>query len=264
MILVQISDLHVTRPATLLQGVVDTGAHLRQVIAAICHLDPQPDCLVITGDLVENGRPDEYAELRDILSAYAAPLYVIPGNHDEREAFRAAFADQPWMPRRGPVQYTIEAHPLRLVALDTVVPGAPHGELDESCLIWLEDRLAEQPQRPTGVLVHHPPFDTGIAHMDAMGLLQGRDALAAVIRRHAQVQAILCGHVHRPIETRFAGTLAAICPSPAHQISLDLSAGGPAAFVMEPGGYRLWRWDGATLVAHTGVVGKFAGPYTYE
>ena len=104
---------------------------------------------------------------------------------------------------------------------------------------------------------------TGIDHMDAIGLA-GRDALAAIIRDHPQVERVLCGHLHRPIQTRFAGTLASTCPSPAHQVALDLEPDGPSAFVMEPPGYQLHLWNEASgVVSHTVAIGDYAGPFPF-
>jgi 3',5'-cyclic AMP phosphodiesterase CpdA len=112
-------------------------------------------------------------------------------------------------------------------------------------------------------MMHHPPFKTGIAHMDEMGLVNP-EALQRIVSRHPQVERILCGHLHRPIQTRFAGTLASTCPSTAHQIALDLSARGAPRFVIEPPGYQLHLWSAeAGLRSHTAAVGEFAGPYPF-
>jgi Icc protein len=99
--------------------------------------------------------------------------------------------------------------------------------------------------------------------MDKLGL-QGGPALAAVIARHPQVERVLCGHLHRPIEFRFAGTIASTCPSPAHQVALDLDPDAPSAFRMEPPGFQLHAWrEGVGVVSHTAVIGNFAGPFPF-
>jgi 3',5'-cyclic AMP phosphodiesterase CpdA len=110
--------------------------------------------------------------------------------------------------------------------------------------------------------MHHPPFVTGIGHMDDMGL-EGAEAFETVIARHPHVERILCGHLHRSIQCRVGDTVASVCPSTAHQLALDLSPGAPGAFVMEPPGYQLHRWDGRRLVSHTCVVGEFEGPFPF-
>jgi 3',5'-cyclic AMP phosphodiesterase CpdA len=220
--------------------------------------------MVITGDLVDFGRADEYAHLRKLLSPLPMPYYLLPGNHDERGALRAAFTDHAYLRQWQPyIQYAIDDWPLRIVAIDTVIPGEGGGRLDAERLAWLDRMLAAAHDKPTVVLMHHPPFPTLIGHMDRIGL-EGSDALAAVIKRHPQVERILCGHLHRPIQYRFAGTIAQTSPSPAHQVALDLSPEAPSRFKMEPPGFQLHAWrKGIGVVSHTAYIGDFAGPYPF-
>ena len=130
-------------------------------------------------------------------------------------------------------------------------------------LAWLERTLAAAPDRPTLIIMHHPPFRTGITQSDTLGL-EGADRLRDIVGRNPQIERLLCGHVHRSIHVRFAGTIASIAPSTAHQVALDLRQDGPSVFVMEPPGYQLHLWDeGTGLVSHTAVIGDFAGPFPY-
>ena len=144
--------------------------------------------------------------------------------------------------------------------LDSLLPGEPGGRLDADQLAWLDAVLAAAPAAPTLVALHHPPFVTGIAHMDAMALASAdAEALGAVIERHPQVERVLCGHLHRSISRRWRGTIAQIAPSVAHAVALDLRPDGPAAWTREPPGMLLhwWRPD-AGLVTHLQPVGPFA------
>jgi Icc protein len=263
-LLCQISDLHIKAPGKLSYRVVDCAAMLARCVEEIVRLPQQPDAMVITGDLVDFGRAEEYAHLRKLLSPLPMPYYLIPGNHDERDALRAAFPDHAYLRQWSPyIQYAIEEWPLRIVALDTVIPGAGGGRLDAQRLDWLESTLAAAPDKPTVVIMHHPPFPTLIGHMDDLGL-QGKEALAAVIARHPQVERVLCGHLHRPIQFRFAGTIACTSPSPAHQVALNLAPDAPSRFKMEPPAFQLHAWRGDTgLVSHTAYIGDFAGPYPF-
>ena len=263
-LLAQISDLHIKAAGKLSYRVVDTAAMLSDCIEHVLALPQRPDAAVFTGDLTDFGRPEEYGVLRELLAPLDMPVYLIPGNHDERAALRAAFPEHGYLRQSANfVQYVIEAHPLRLVALDTLVPGEGRGELCGERLAWLEARLAEQPRKPTVVVMHHPPFPTYIGHMDRQGLT-GAAELAAVIRKHPQVERLLCGHLHRPIQARFAGTIASTAPSPAHQVALDLAADARSQFVMEPPGYQLHAFTPATgVVSHTAFIGAFAGPYPF-
>ncbi|WP_326543199.1 phosphodiesterase [Pseudorhodoferax sp.] len=265
MLIAQLSDLHIRADGRPAYGIVDTAGMLAACVVQLQRLDPQPDAVLVTGDLADHGRPADYALLRELLAPLAMPLFLLPGNHDEREALRAAFPGPRFdhlSQESGFVQYAVDLGPLRLLALDTVVPQQGHGVLCAQRLDWLERRLAEDP-RPAIVAMHHPPFATGIAHMDAIGLLQGAAELDAILRSHPQVERVLCGHLHRAIQARFGGTLASTCPSPAHQIALDLRAGAPDCFTLEPPGYQLHAWRGGRLVTHTVVLGDWPGPYRF-
>ena len=177
MLIAQISDTHIKPEGALAYGHVDTSAFLARAVDHILHLDPQPDVVLGTGDLVDGGTREEYARLRHLLSPLPMPVYLIPGNHDDREALRQTFADYPLMPREGFIQYVVEGGPLRLIAVDTLIPGAPGGRVDGPRLAWLDARLAEAPAKPTMIFMHHPPFKTAIDYMDGIGL-EGADAMA--------------------------------------------------------------------------------------
>ena len=161
MLIAQITDMHIKPPGELLYKRVDTAGFLERAVAHVTALDPRPDIVLATGDLVDGGKPEEYALLRRLLAPLAMPVYLIPGNHDARDAMREVFADHAYLPRTGFLQYTIEDLPVRLIALDTLVPGKGHGELCAERLDWLEARLGES-DRPTILFMHHPPFDCGI------------------------------------------------------------------------------------------------------
>jgi 3',5'-cyclic AMP phosphodiesterase CpdA len=260
MIIAQISDPHVVPPGALLYGRVDTADFLTRAVAELHRLEPPPDIVVITGDLVDKGEKAEYDHLRSLLAPLAMPVFVIPGNHDGRETLRTAFGGDGYLPRDGFLQYAVEDYPVRLIALDTHIPGEGGGELCADRLLWLDRTLAAEPRRPTAVMMHHPPFLTGIERMDRAGL-RGIDAFAAVIGRHSQVERILCGHLHRAIDRRFAGTIAGTAPSTAHQMHLDIHPGAPLRMVFEPPGYRLHLWRDGGLITHTAVFGDWLGPY---
>lgn len=257
MLIAQISDMHVGLPGGLIDRLYHTADYLERAVAHVNRLTPRPDMVVATGDLVDHGEPGEYARLRSLLDALESPYYLVPGNHDDRSALAGAFPHHGYLPREGFVQYAVEAGPLRLVMIDTLVPGASGGRLCAERLGWLDACLGEQPGRPCIVFMHHPPFQTGMAAMDAMGL-EGADELAAVIRRHPHVERIACGHLHRAITRRFAGTVASTSPSTAHALALDLPPGIRLAVVMDPPAVTLHLWQGerAGLVSHLSFVGE--------
>jgi 3',5'-cyclic-AMP phosphodiesterase len=255
MLLAQISDLHIKPRGRLAYRQVDTAACLEQAVQGLLALNPLPDAVIVTGDLVDAGLGEEYGLLREILSPLQLPLFLMPGNHDLRAPLRAAFPHMHYLGTDGPIRFTVEEFPIRIIALDSLVEGQSDGELGPDQLAWLDQRLAEQKQRATVVAVHHPPFATGIGHMDKIGLRDAA-ALAVVIGRHPQVERVISGHVHRSIQTRFAGTLASIAPSVAHQVALDLRPDAPPAFCLEPAGYHLhYGAPGVGLVTHTAGIG---------
>jgi 3',5'-cyclic AMP phosphodiesterase CpdA len=216
-------------------------------------LDPAPDVILATGDLTDDGTASQYATLLDVLTPIADRLLPIPGNHDECPLFRGAFADVlPGNLADDHCSYVIEDHPVRLVGLDNSIPGRHDGRFDPVRERWLDDVLAADPDRPTLVFTHFPPFETGLRFMDDAGLLDS-DRLRAVIERNPQVRLLVTGHLHRPIHTAIGSTLVSTCPSTGNQIRLDLHPERGAA-VDEPPGYQLHRWDGERFVTHTGVV----------
>lgn len=269
MLLCQITDLHIKADRRLAYGVVDTATMLERCVQRILDLPQTPDAVIATGDLVDLGRPEEYGLLRELLAPLRArmPLFPLMGNHDDRQALRDAFGtdassfgeatDAPFL------QYVVDEFALRIVALDTVIPGRGDGELCSRRLGWLDGVLAEGADRPTLVALHHPPFDCGIGHMDRIGL-RGRDALESILRRHPQVQRVTAGHLHRDMSVRFGGTVAGTCPSTAHQVALDLTPGAADRFVLEPPGFQLHHWDGRRLVTHSVPVEGGAGPYPFR
>lgn len=261
MILAQVTDTHIATPGRGPLGGLDTAGRLAACVSRVAALDPPADAVALTGDLVDEGTDDEYAHLRALIAPLPMPVYLIPGNHDARAPMRRVFADHAYLPKDGPfLHYVVEDWPLRLVALDTLVPGAPGGALCEARLAWLEACLGEAPERPTAILMHHPPIETGIVHMDRMNCA-GAEALGAVVARNPQVERILCGHVHRPIQVRWNGTVVSIAPSPAFQVALDLDPGAPACWTEEPPAFQVHVWrPGLGLVSHLAYVGDFGPP----
>ena len=263
-LLAQVTDMHIKAGGKLSYRVVDTEGSLARCIAHLMKLPQRPDAVLFTGDLTDFGHADECANLRRLLDALPMPIYLMAGNHDEPEGLRAAFPKHEYLRQRtGHLDYVIDDHPVRLVALDSTIPHKSPGELRESQLAWLDETLSAARDKPTIVALHHPPFWTGIGHMDDQGLANPQ-ALERVIFRHPQVERVISGHLHRAITARFGGTVASTCPSPSHQVVLDLADDAPSRFVMEPPQFQLHLWrEGAGLVTHTISIGDFAGPYPF-
>ena len=253
MLLCQISDPHIVPEGVLAYGRIDTPRMLERCVRKIRRLPRIPDAIVVTGDLTDHGTPEEYGLLAELLAPLDMPIFLLAGNHDDRRVLQQTFAWQPHLcGDDGFVQYVIDDFAVRLVVLDTVIPAAPGGELCPRRLSWL-DRVLATSDRPTVIAQHHPPFATGMTFMDQMSLANPCDE-AAIVSRYPNVERVICGHFHRTIQTRFAGTIASVCPSTAHQLVLDLTPGADIRFTFEPSGFQLHLWDGHALVSHGQVV----------
>ncbi|SAK49081.1 phosphodiesterase [Caballeronia hypogeia] len=265
MLLAQISDLHITPPGTLAYGRVDTAAFLARAIDALNALDPRPDAVLVTGDLVDAGGIDEYRHLRSFLDRLHMPWRLLVGNHDDRDHFRAVFADRPELAGDSFVQYAFDAGAVRVIALDTLDPGSGAGRLCAARLAWLEAELEACRDRPVLIGMHHPPIRCGIGFMDDIRLApEDSRALDALVRRHPNVERIVCGHVHRAISSRFGGTVVWCAPSTAHQVALQLKPDGPEALVMEPPAFGLHLWQADTgLITHCVSVDQGGGPQPF-
>jgi Icc protein len=262
MLIAQITDLHVTARGLRVFGTVDTNGHLAAAVAHLNALDPRPDLVIATGDLVNGPKPGEYEMLAELLAPLAIPLRVIPGNHDDRDSLRALF---PTLPQGGGfLHHTVDDGAVRVILLDTQVAGAVHGELCAERLGWLAARLDEAPERPTLIAMHHQPFTTGMAGLDRIGC-RGADAFADLVKGRANVLGVVCGHVHRPIATRWAGTVAFSAPSTAHQFALTLHPEAPFRWTPEPPAVALHQWqpDG-TLATHLSYIGAGYEPREYR
>jgi 3',5'-cyclic AMP phosphodiesterase CpdA len=255
-LIAQITDLHVRPKGAVVHHMVPTGPYLRRALEAIEALDPRPHLILATGDLTDRGKPKEYRRLRKLLGHTSVPVFVIPGNHDDRADLRAAFADHAYLPAHGPLQWSVDVGPLRVIGLDTLRKKHPGGELDTERLRWLAERLDEAPARPTLIAMHHPPFAIGVGPVDAHGF-RGVDALAELVAAHPQIARIVCGHVHRAQTVAFAGAAASTAPSTAPQLVLD-RAGGFYRLRLEAPGFVLHRWTGSRIVTEVRYLGDAA------
>jgi Icc protein len=235
MLIAQLSDLHITRPDDPAFGRIDTNSHTVRAIEHLNTVRPRPDCVVI-----------KHLDHLDM------PCHLAPGNHDDRDVMREHVRG-PWndQPSDGYLHYAVDVGPLRLIGLDSLVPGEARGELSPDRLDWLATVLDADPHRPTVLFLHHPPFTTGIHAMDAIGLT-GADALADLVARHSQVVSIWCGHTHRSMSTTIAQATATCYPSVAHSVALDLLPNAPLCVSLDPPGFQLHRWQGERFLTHTG------------
>jgi 3',5'-cyclic-AMP phosphodiesterase len=243
-LLLQISDTHL---GASWEG-VDPDACLRRAVEAIRGLPDRPDALLVSGDLTDNGAPVEYARLRELLAPLELEPHVLPGNHDKRAALRAAFGlagDD-----GEPASHAVDLGPLRLVCLDTTIPGSDGGALDGGRIEWLDRTLDEEPERPTVLAMHHPPLRTEMPGFEAIGLADtSREALAEVLSRHPQVLRIVAGHVHRTIVAELAGRAVLTVPSTYLQSELHFT-GSELTMRADPPGFAIHAFRDGALASH--------------
>ncbi|MEM7499987.1 MAG: phosphodiesterase [Pseudomonadota bacterium] len=276
--IVQLSDTHITEPGRLAYGRVDTHAALAR---AVTHINALPDrigpidAVVLSGDLADRATAAEYDAFRALTAPLRPPLLAIPGNHDNRDLMRACLAAgsgkgvlEHNLTDDGPLNWSVAIGALRVIGLDTSVPGAAHGMLDDATLDWLEAELTAHSGTPALIFTHHPPFESGIGHMDRIGL-RNATALLTRLAAHANVRLVASGHVHRMIVA--AGTpLCMMAPAPAHAVSLDQSAEAAATFTLEPGAVLIHRWAPAEgqpfgrLQSQLSHIGDFEGPFPFS
>ena len=202
MLIAQITDMHLgfdpDNPAEF------NRKRLDRVLAALNALDRVPDLLFATGDLVEYGDEDSYRRLDRAMSGCSFPVYMALGNHDVRASFSEVFPQVPVIDG-GFVQYAFDQGPLRFVVLDTLEEGRHGGGFCEVRADWLRATLAAAPDRPTVIVLHHPPIETGIAWMTTDPEEAWVIRLDAAIAGHEQIVGMMCGHIHRSIVTGWKG-----------------------------------------------------------
>ena len=261
MLIAQITDFHIRAHGEDGTFGIDNNTNLRAAVKMLNSLDPAPEAVIGTGDLTNRGRREEYAALRDLLAPLEAPIYLIPGNHDVVPHLREAFCDHDYLAGEDEfVSYVVDRYPLRLIGFDSTLSDAHNGAICSRRLAWLRSRLEEAPERPTLLLMHHPPFRTGIWWMDGIGIIEGVDGLRDLLDAHPQVQRIVCGHLHRPIQASLGRTPVSVCPSTSYQVFLDTRPESHPQFIAEPPALQLHTWTGEMLVSHTAYVGFPAEP----
>ncbi|MBA4007761.1 MAG: phosphodiesterase [Erythrobacter sp.] len=223
----------------------------------------RPDFLVLSGDITDHGDAASFAKTIEILRDCPIPILPMVGNHDSREGLLGAFPDvEP--AEGGFLHYVVDAGlGLRIICLDTLEDGRHGGAFCEARARWLAERLAEAPDTPTLIFMHHPPVVAGIDWMDPAPDEGWIVRLRDVLEGQGQVQAIHCGHLHRQISTRFAGIPLGVTPSVAPLVAMDLNPidkdvpDDRELITTEPPTYAIHRWDGENLVSHYERVGDW-------
>ncbi|MFZ3492990.1 phosphodiesterase [Streptomyces sp. 5.8] len=202
-VIAHLSDVH-------LDGGERAAERTRAVMEYLEGLPYELDAVLVSGDIADHGRPEEYEEARKALGS-RHPLVLCPGNHDDRAAFRRGLLGEE-CPSAAPVDQVLRGEGFVLAVCDSSVPGEHRGYLEDSTIAWLDGVLTATPREvPVLVAFHHPPVPLHIPYVD--GIRQfGEERLAALAERHPHLTAFLCGHAHTGAATTFAGRPLLVAP----------------------------------------------------
>lgn len=220
--ILHISDTHFVADNDLLHGSVDSDENLRQLFRDFVKAQVKPEAMVFTGDLADTGRPDAYVRLRNIVEPVAeefgAKIIWVMGNHDERAAFRAGLLDSD--AGQESVDMVHDVNGLRIIALDSTVPGLHHGEISDEQLEWLSSVLATPAPHGTLIALHHPPVPSPLEIM-SMVELREQSRLEKVIAG-TDVRGILAGHLHYSTFSTFAGVPVSVASATCYTQDLNV------------------------------------------
>ena len=203
--ILHLSDTHLLAGPDPLYGAVDSRAKLVALFERLAEAERKPEAIVFTGDLTDKGEPEAYDELRSIVEPAAeqmgAKVIWVMGNHDKRQHFKERLLDE--APDMAPMDRVYEVNGLRIVTLDSTVPGYHHGELSDSQLSWLRSVLSTPAPEGTILALHHPPVPS-VQDLTVLVELRHQRDLAAALEG-SDVRAVIAGHLHYSTFTTFAG-----------------------------------------------------------
>jgi 3',5'-cyclic-AMP phosphodiesterase len=252
MIIAQISDTHLTLDAP------DSDRRLRdfaQTIADINSLDPAPDVIVHTGDIVHNGRVDEYEQAAAALAKARAPVFVLAGNKDNRANLHASFSASGYLASDSDfIDYAIDDYPVRLIALDTMSSESNKGDFSSEQFGRLADLLGVESKKPIAVFTHHPPFEVTVGpdrlHFETPGTMA---RLRHTLQQSGRVVAVFSGHVHRAAEGYVGNIPATVMPC----IATTLRRGDYPPHMRTRPVYQVHRFDPVWgFTSETRIVGE--------
>lgn len=227
--IIHLSDTHFVTGGGTLYNSVDGEAKLRTLFTELEASGSRPEAIVFTGDLADKGAPDAYATLRSIVEPAAARLGAdviwVMGNHDNRENFRQTLLDE--APSAEPFDRVHDVNGLRIIALDTTVPGHHYGHVTDAQLVWLKDVLSTPAPHGTLLAMHHPPIPS-VLDLAVSVELREQDALATVLQG-SDIRSIIAGHLHYSSTATFAGIPVSVASATCYTQDLTVPVGGTRA-----------------------------------
>ncbi len=238
--IVQASDLHICKDGKFAYEVSDTLKGLKHFTRHIKKFTFPIDLLVISGDLSDDGTISSYEIIKKSLSELTIPYYIIPGNHDNKKNMASVFSEHKYLNNYidNRIFHSFIIDNIKIILLDSVSPGGPHGSLTEGILKQLEIELDSNIN--SLVFLHQPPFPSGIGFMDNQSYLN-RERLLNILSKAENLLLVGCGHIHRAMLSRKGGVNFSLAPSIAMQLDLDLNDTAPGDFVLETPGYLIHR-----------------------
>lgn len=264
MLIAHISDAHITDKGTKAFGIAPMAENLALCVAHINGQKLQPDLVLITGDITNDHSLSQAEYAAEILQGLRAPYYIVPGNHDDRDALWQVFGGTA-IPSRsdGFLQYVIKGRPLRLIGLDSLSPDRPGGAFCNSRARWLQEQLSQH-CGPTLLFMHHPPLLLGVPETDVDGF-ENANLLADIVRTHPNILRVLCGHVHLETHCQWQGTTVCTAGSMGMGLEMDLANTTESRFRLSAPTYLLHHWTGDShLVSHNIPVRPPEPSYAFE
>lgn len=249
-VLAQLSDPHLA----VGRGDTDSARALEAAVRGVLELPTRPDAVLVSGDLVTDPGAREYERVRELLAPLPMPVFVLAGNHDDRDALREYFvlANGSTGAAGEPFRYSVRVGDLRLVICDTTIPGEEEGQFDAERRNWLAVELAAEPETPTIVALHHPPVLTSLPAFDLIGIpAADRAALGDLLAANPQVVRVVAGHIHRAFFNTLAGCGVVVCPSTHLAAPLEIGrADDDIDLVVEPPAFAVHATVETGLVSH--------------
>ena len=263
--ILQISDTHIAKNGDLVSECLDSVSALRRLVLRISEvqLEVGPiDAILVSGDISDDGSAESYEIFKSLLKSLNLPLFVVPGNHDKRFEFRNAFSKLGYLPDTEKLNWHKSLGFVDLIGLDTLIEGQGGGELDETTLNFLESKLKSLSGKPIIVILHHPPFKSGIKFMDSIGLMTGSRRLTAILSSFSGNLIVVCGHIHRNISTLMGGHSVISSPSVCSSFLYNIHNEAPVGFLKQEGGMLLHQIsDGFKSIRIEANRG--AGPFAF-